>query len=153
MLKLWCSGVNGTCDTAAGSHQQRFHITCLWCRFRRRFYAKMTEPTHWILYTYLSWWATNDVREYVQNGKVYSRADGGWLRVSHSYTLKIDPRGKWTGLRCAAIIWIDKVMLRFGTKYTKVTRNTKGEVTHRGRAHGMRKPWAEICEFLSNYPK
>jgi hypothetical protein len=73
---------------------------------------------------------TLKVRRYVAHNKEYTRRDGGFLRVSESWTLKIDPRGRFTALRCAAIITIDKALKYLPSK----------------------KPWVEIAEFLSCYP-
>lgn len=147
MPKLGCLGVKG-CDAKT----PRIHFTCIYCRTRRRLLGKYKEPRNWIFYTYLSWWAINYVKQYVENGKIYSRSDGGWLKVEHPYTLHIDPRGHFTMIRCAIIILLDRYMLKHGSSYSKIVRNTNGEVTRIGYAHGLRKPWAEICEFLANYP-
>ena len=45
--------------------------------------------------------------------------------------LHIDPRGHFTGLRCAAIIWLDRLALRSKLLIPRV---------------------ANLCEFLANYP-
>jgi hypothetical protein len=130
----------------------RFHVTCLWCRTRRRFIGKFTEPPYWVFYTYTSWWAVNYVRKHVVGDRVIMRSDGGWFKIEYPYRLRIDPRGHFLMPRCAVIIWIDRLMLKFGVGYKKTVRNQKGEVVRFGKGRGMRKPWAEICEFLANYP-
>jgi len=67
---------------------------------------------------------------YVKDGLMFFRRDGGKLRVTLFQTLKIDPRGHFTRLRCSIIIVLDKIMERVG----------------------YRKPLVEICEFFANYP-
>jgi hypothetical protein len=79
---------------------------------------------------------------YDKDNKRYFTSDGSKLTIHYDFTLRIDPRGYFLMLRCATIIVIDKLMLKFGT-------NNK---TKNGFSHGMRKPWAEICELLASYP-
>ena len=136
---MWCAGRLGNCPECVGT---RFHMTCLYCRWRRRHIGKFTDPKYWIKYTYLSWYRVSIVKKYVCDGKEYSRADGGYLRIQKNITLLIDPRGRFLRFRCAAIILIDKLMCRFGV--SKKTRYTV--------LRDMRKPWAELCEFFANYP-
>ena len=125
MLRLWCAGKLGTCPQV-----NRFRFTCLYCRSRRRFYGKFTDPPYWIDYTYISKIVTEQVDELVQDGVVYRALDGGKLIVEYFTTVKIDPRGKWTMFRCAAIIVFDKIMSKIG----------------------FHKPLEEVCELLANFP-
>lgn len=70
------------------------------------------------------------VDSYVQGGLVFTARNGGKLKVEHFKTLKIDPRGHFTSLRCAIIVMLDNLMERLG----------------------IWKPFAEFCEFFANYP-
>jgi hypothetical protein len=51
------------------------------------------------------------------------------VKIDQQY-LKIDPRGHFAMMRCAAIMFFDKIM----------------------QFLGYRKPFAEFCEFFANYP-
>ena len=141
--KLPCSGK--LCKKGIDYHKpmHRFHPTCLYCRKRREYYTSYHKPSYWINYTYLSWWYLHTSQRIVLNGKEYTRADGGELTLYQSRTLRIDPRGHFTKLRCAIIIFIDRLMVHYPKK-----------VYVNGKVAGceLRKPWAEICELLANYP-
>lgn len=129
MLSLWCAGK--LCKGADGeAAKRRFRFTCLCCRWRRKYLGKFVDPPYWIHYTYLSQYQTRIVDSYKHNGYVYRLKSGKKLQVTTYSTLKIDPRGHFTALRCAVIIALDKIMKQF----------------HIG------KPLVEICEFLANYP-
>lgn len=141
MFGFPCAGKIRGCDLKPSDRRFR-PITCLHCRSRRRHYGLFTEPKYWIKYTYLSWYAENIQDYWDKGGYRYRLSNGGKLRVHYDFTLYIDPRGLFTKLRCAAIIVIDKFMVKFGT-YQK---------TDRGFSHGMRRPFAEFCEFLASYP-
>jgi hypothetical protein len=108
----------------------RFRFTCLSCRTRRRLAGKFSDPPFWIDYTLKSNFTSYLVDKFVQDGKEYSARNGGKLKVTWFTTVKIDPRGRFTALRCAAIMVLDKIMTAF----------------HVG------KPLAEFCEFLANFP-
>lgn len=84
MFKLWCAGKLGNCPQGL----TRFRFTCLYCRWRRRYYGKFVTPSYWIEYM-LTARAWNPVR-----------------------ILKIDPRGHFTMLRCSVIVALDKIMRR-----------------------------------------
>lgn len=127
MLSLWCAGKLGNCPPIA---KTRFRFTCLYCRWRRRVYGKYTTPTYYIRYTYTSINIKVTRNRFVKHGYVYTRRDGGLLTYREWQTLTIDPRGRFTRWRCAAIIVLDKIMLK-----TKV-----------------HKPLLEFCELLANYP-
>lgn len=127
MLPMWCAGRLGNCPTVA---TKRFRFTCLYCRWRRIWLGKYKHPKHYIKYTYRSLGSTRRVKSYRQNGYEYRRSDGGDLIITEYRTLRIDPRGHFTAPRCAAIIIIDKIMLK-----------TK-----------LYKPFAEFAELISNYP-
>lgn len=66
----------------------------------------------------------------MRDGVFYRSSDGGKLTQKHYFTLRIDPRGRFTQLRCCAVIVFDKIM-----KLTKIG-----------------KPIVEVCEMLANYP-
>lgn len=115
--RLWCAGI-----LCPFPELKRFHLTCFYCRWRRAYLGKWTIPPYWIDYTIpwnlVTWIALNEKGEAV----------GHHLQWR---TLKIDPRGHFTMLRCSAIVTLDKIMLHF--------RRSK-------------KPLMEFCEFLANYP-
>jgi hypothetical protein len=107
---------------------KRFHVpTCLFCRWRRAQSGHYTVPKYFIEYIYLSMqWLYSPVVATV-NGKQYFV---GWRQVPT--TLKIDPRGHFTNLRCFTIVALDKLF-----KKMKITNS------HR---------LANVCEFLACYP-
>lgn len=119
-------------------------MTCLYCRRRRRHYKGFVDPKYWIKYTYRSWWIYELLTVYREGNKEYSLSNGGKLIHYIPYTLFIDPRGKFTRYRCALIMCIDKLMVKYGTK----TFDAQGRQTR----SNMRKPFAELCEFFANYP-
>lgn len=123
---LWCAGKLGVCPPDT----KRFKFTCLSCRTRRRLYGKYVDPAFWITYTYKSSIHTEKLKKYVVDGVTYTASDGGFLNLQVWDTVRIDPRGFFTKIRCAAIIVLDRVM----------------------ETVGYRKPLAQICEFLANYP-
>lgn len=128
MFALWCANKLGNCPSIA---KTRFRFTCLYCRWRRRLYGKYKTPDYYIHYTYRSLGCRKILsRCIILNGVEYTRSDGGFLTYTENRTLHIDPRGHYTRVRCAAIQVLDKIML----------------LTKQG------KPFAEICEFLANYP-
>ena len=94
------------------------------------FYGEFEYPPYWINYTYKSSFQKKMVDFAVYDGKKYSSADGSQIEVTLFDTLHIDPRGHFTGLRCAFIIVLDRIMT----------------------VSGYAKPLAEFCEFLANYP-
>jgi len=135
MPKLWCAGkleieVAGKmqhCPTGVKS----FHvICCLFCRLRRKYYGRYTDPSYYIKYTYKSIVDYYLVNRYVADGFEYRTLSGKPLFVIRHYHVLIDPRGHFTRLRCAAIQVLDVLMGLF----------------HRN------KPWIEFAEFLANYP-
>lgn len=126
MFRLCCAGKLGNCPEDI----TRFRFTCLSCRWRRRFYGKFVDPPFWIEYTYKSQVREELVDYFVNDGLVFTAADGGKLKHISYPKLKIDPRGHFTSLRCAIIIVLDEVM----------------KATHVG------KPLVEFCEFFANYP-
>ena len=116
------------------------HVTCLMCRTRRRALGKYKDPKRMIHYTYASsirtYW-TPRYRQIVNGKKMeYRRRDGKPLQVNQIFTLQIDPRGRFTQLRCCAIMVLDRVMGWFNL----------------WRPEGEGRPLSEICEFLANYP-
>lgn len=124
---LWCAGKLGNCPKDV----KRFRfLTCLGCRWRRRFYGKYRNPPFWISYVYKSSISTSIVGFAVINGVKYRSADGGGLKRTTWFELRIDPRGHFTMFRCASIIVLDSVMMVLG----------------------HRKPFVEFCEFLAHYP-
>jgi len=123
---LWCAGKLGNCPETV----KRFRFTCLFCRWRRRLYGKFSDPPYWIDYTYESSIRERFVSRYVKNGLIFRVRDGRPLKVTSYRTLKIDPRGHFTSLRCAIIIILDSIM----------------NVLHVG------KPLVEVCEFFANHP-
>ena len=123
---LWCAGKLGSCPEDV----DRFRFTCLFCRWRRRYYGKFTDPTFWIEYAYKSQICEEIVDYFVKDGLIFTATNGGKLRHTIYPTVKIDPRGHFTSLRCATIIVLDEIM----------------------KALGVGKPLVEFCEFLANYP-
>ena len=127
-------------------HLSYVHVTCLYCRGRRRWLGKYSLPKHWIEYTYRAFYRTYQTRRHIANrikdngvwrgGQEYTRRDGGLITVTEFTTLRIDPRGRFRALRCSAIIVLDTIMCKTMFNF-KVTSH----------------PLAEVCEFLSNYPK
>ena len=105
---------------------KRFHVpTCLFCRWRRKAAGKYTEPKQMFHYVYWSMPYT-----YAPLVSKDSGVQVGWAMVPT--TLLIDPRGHFTQVRCAAIMLVDRLMVKlklFGS--------------HRA---------ANVCEFLANYP-
>jgi len=126
LLRLWCAGKLGNCPKWV----KRFRFTCFYCRWRRQLYGKYSDPPFWIDYTYKSSVRTRLVDRYVKNGLIFEVRDGRPLKVTTYKTLKIDPRGHFTSLRCAIIIVLDEVM----------------------KALHVGKPLVEFCEFFANYP-
>lgn len=94
------------------------------------FIGKFEYPPYWIHYTYKSFFTEKLVDSYVIENKVYSMRDGGKLKVTLFETLHIDSRGHFTGLRCAIIVMLDKIMYKLK----------------------IGKPLAELCEFFASYP-
>lgn len=89
--------------------------------------GKWTESPHYINYGYLSM-PKHPARAYKVDRidhKIYP------FTVLLPPTLKIDPRGHFTMLRCACIVWLDRVALKFRL---------------------MRERVANLCELLANYP-
>jgi hypothetical protein len=109
---------------------KRFHFTCVYCRWRRKYFAHYVTPKYWIRYTYLNHGVTYFTYAYRHDGYVYRASNGAKLKVTMYFTLEIDPRGHFVKARCAAIILIDKLI----------------KLLH------MKKPFVEIAEFLANYP-
>jgi hypothetical protein len=105
---------------------KRFHVpTCLFCRWRREEAGKWFKPKQYYSYVYLSMpytWAPLIQKD--------TQMQVGWAQVPT--TLLIDPRGHFTQLRCSAIMFVDRLMVKL-----KLWGN------HRA---------ANICEFLANYP-
>lgn len=126
LLRLWCAGKLGNCPKGLN----RFRFTCLYCRWRRQYYGNFHPPPFWIKYTYKSLWHEEFVTRLVQNGLEFTRKDGGLFKHVKSINVKIDPRGHFTSLRCAAIIVLDGIM----------------------KVSNVKKPLVEFCEFLANYP-
>jgi hypothetical protein len=126
LLKLWCAGKLGNCPASV----KRFRFTCLYCRIRRQFYGKFTNPSYWINYTYKSNYKVYYVDGFVRDGVKYEASGGGKIKKVDFTTVLIDPRGRFTMLRCAAIMVLDRIMA----------------------AVGLHKPLEELCEFLANYP-
>lgn len=126
MLALPCAGKLGNCP----KNVKRFRFTCLYCRWRRQYYGNFSRPPFWIQYTFKSVFRTFLTYRYVKNGLVYEDKHGRLLRVTSRHTLKIDPRGHFTSLRCATISVLDEIM--------SVTKASK--------------PLSEFCEFLACYP-
>lgn len=142
MFSLWCAGILGTCNIdTAGS--QRFHFTCLYCRLRREFYGKWIKPRYYINYTYVNYITVKKTKRFVRGNYEYTASNGGYLTVTDVWTLKIDPRGHFTRLRCCAIIVIDKML-----KYIR----RKDPAAKTGYLRSSYRPWVEVCEFLCNYP-
>lgn len=143
MFHLWCAELSGTCNDDHKTEGTRFHLTCLYCRFRRKMAGKYTEPPFYINYTYKNYYHEHTVPYVDLNGYRYRMSNGAKIRHTIYYTLKIDPRSKFTAFRCAAIMVIDKLM-----RYTR-RRARNPEWNFEASSF---KPWAEICEFLTNYP-
>jgi hypothetical protein len=88
--------------------------------------GKFTVPKYWIDYVYLSMtWFWSPAYKRV-NGQILI----GWTQVPT--TLKIDPRGHFTMIRCSVIVALDRLAVKL-----KLRDN------HR---------LANICEFLACYP-
>ena len=89
------------------------------------------DPQYWIEYTFLSRVREKLVKSYVRDGLEYRAPEGRYLKITQLETVWIDPRGKFTAWRCAAIIVLDRIM--------KVCLY-------------LEKPLAEFCELLANFP-
>ena len=124
---LWCAGKLGNCPETVESFRI---ISCLICRWRRRYYGKYSTPPYYIDYTYTSWKKTWVADYYDDHGLRFKMKDGSKLKIVEYRTVNIDPRGRFTCFRCAAIIVLDHIMKMFK----------------------IGKPLAEFCEFLANYP-
>ena len=109
---------------------QRFHFTCLYCRWRRKWRGKYCKPSFWIKYTYRNHNITYFTKEHRVGGAVFYTNNGTPLKVMLNFTLLIDPRGHFTAWRCATIITLDKMIRMFKRK----------------------RPFVEIAEFFANYP-
>jgi hypothetical protein len=108
-----------------------FHVlSCLFCRLRRKYYGKFSEPSYYIKYTYKSVVKHFLVDYYVNGGYMYRSLSGRKLYVKRHYHVLIDPRGHFMRVRCAGIQVLDVIMGLF--KRTK--------------------PFIEFAEFLANYP-
>ena len=117
--RLWCAS---RCQSLHTNALDRFHCTCLSCRLRRRLIGKFTDPPYWIDYT-----MPHSVQTYALTTR-----DGVVLAYQTRWeTIKVDPRGHFTMLRCAFIICLVKIIARF--------RRTA-------------KPLQEFCELAANYP-
>jgi hypothetical protein len=119
-LKLPCAS---QCRSMMTQKTTRFHITCLWCRTRRK--RKLTRH---IEYGYLSMSKLPTYAyqfDYV-NKRVYR------FIIDYPRYLLIDPAGHFTKLRCYIIVALDKLAFKIGLI----------------NCH----PLANICEFLANYP-
>lgn len=124
---MWCAGRLGKCPK---DELFRFHLTCLYCRWRRAYLGKWTKPKYWIEYTYRSLYKIEYLQRVTRGGFEYTARNGAPLKVISYSNVLIDPRGRFLKLRIAAILTIDKLM--------KLT--------------GIGKPLVEACEFLANYP-
>lgn len=133
-LKLPCAGKLGNCP----ENLRRFHLTCLTCRSRRREYNGWTAPPHWISYT-IPWLVQYFVLTNRETGEAYAVKEK-WQ------TLKIDPRGHFTFLRCAIIITFLKVAgkiynPRFDMAAAKAKRLFQPRLSQR---------LVTLCEFVAN---
>jgi hypothetical protein len=119
-------------------HLRYVHVTCCYCRSRRRALGKFKNPIYYLEYTYRAFYKSKRVKSYVF-GNV--KDNGVWrggveaksnqtFEVTEFETLRIDPRGKMLSVKVAAIQVLDKIMLRTRIKI----------------------PLVEVCEFLANYP-
>jgi hypothetical protein len=132
LFPLSCSGV--LCEY----HLHYVHMTCCYCRLRRKALGKYRHPSYFIQYIYKASIKTFQTTRYIDDqiridgklhgGKEYTSKQP--FTVTQFYGCRIDPRGYFTKLRCATIIVLDNIML----------------LTHR------MKPWVEVCELLANYP-
>jgi len=127
MLALWCAGQLGNCT----SNVKRFRFSCLFCRWRRRYLGKFVDPPYWIQYTFLSRIRQSYGKTFVHKGVEYKAPDGTFFIINKLETVKIDPRGRFTGFRCASIIVFDYIMKMLPR---------------------LEKPFAEFSELLANYP-
>lgn len=123
---LPCAGKLAKCP----KDLKRFRFTCLYCWWRRLFYAKASLPPFWIKYVFNSSVKIVVSKNLVVNGVQYRALDGEVFKQTVYTHVNIDPRGHFTSLRCAAIVTFDKIM-----NYT-----------------GYSKPFAELTEFLACYP-
>jgi hypothetical protein len=116
------------------------HVTCLFCRSRRRWLKKFIDPPYWIEYIYTASIRDFTVTSYKQYvGKVPTevrRRDGKPFIIQQFCGVKIDPRGHYTSLRCAAIIVLD-CLSGWLNLY---------------RMGGEGRPLSELCELMANYP-
>lgn len=124
MFKLPCAAACPSLSVKyRATHKPRFHITCLWCRTRRK-----RVLTRYIQYGYLSlaksaaWGYKFDYA----NKLVYQ------IPIWIPQLLMIDPAGHFTALRCAAIVALDKLMFKLNIRGSHL--------------------FANVCEFLANYP-
>ncbi|MDH5786984.1 MAG: hypothetical protein OEZ40_01650 [Candidatus Bathyarchaeota archaeon] len=125
--KLKCAGKLGNCP----KNLTRFRFTCLSCRWRRRFYGRYHNPPFWIEYTYKSFFYVVYLKQHVRDdGLIIEASNGSMMKVTKHRVLFINPRGHFTGLRCAIIVWLDCMI---------------------GYLH-IKKPLLEFCEFFANYP-
>ena len=120
-LKLPCVA---QCRSQYAGKPDRFHVTCLWCRQRRK-----RELTKNISYGYLSMSkiATYGYQMDYEHHIIYRRV------VLLPRYLIIDPAGHFTHLRCSIIVALDKLAAKIGLI----------------NCH----PLANLFEFLANYPR
>jgi hypothetical protein len=116
LTRLWCAGI-----LCPHPELKRFHFTCLYCRWRRVHYGKLSKPPYLISYI-IPWKLKRYAVLNAQNEVVAFKIR--WHKIL------IDPRGHCTMLRCAAIMTLDKIVRRW--RWTA-------------------KPLMEFCEFLANY--
>lgn len=104
-----------------------FHWTCLFCRDRRKALGKWVKPSKWISYFYLCMPFSEATAFKIdrEHKRIYQ------FTVMVPTVLRIDPRGHFTRLRCAVIVWLDRLGLRFKWLVPRI---------------------ANACEFLANYP-
>ena len=125
-LALPCAPI--LCETDPrwkGYRMLRFHITCLWCRLRRIWLGKWTAPTRWVKLD-LPW-------SFIESGE--------------SFTLLIDPRGRFKMLRCSAILVLMKIAFAIFTRTAALSGKAKKTVRRILF-------WSilNLMEFLANYP-
>jgi hypothetical protein len=115
--RLWCAGI-----LCPHPELKRIHVSCPYCRWRRKYYGKFIEPAKWIFYTVR--WKKDRYAVMTRTGKIVGYMEA-WT------TIKIDPRGHFTRLRCSAIMVLDRIV---------------------EKCLWIKKPLMEFMEFLANYP-
>ena len=130
LLKMPCAGKLGNCPKTLN----RFHWSCLRCRWRWDFLGKWTNPPFWITYARVWRYARSCTKTRIM-----------------VVNLLIDPRGHLVNLRCAVIVALMKlaehfpILLPSNTCFCFTCRPDREHI-HLVR---VRKYFVTVCEFFA----